>query len=262
MPTQLRAFTLDVDAPNLANLITQVEPEPVTTAMLYEQERHRPAGQICQRIAAVDEHDAMVGFADTGRDPAMPPGRFWLWVVVDLAARRQGIGSMLYDHALAYALEHGATQLISDVRDNCEACRRFAEQRNFTVNRHIFESKLNVRTFSEQAFAGTIENAEAAGIRFFTLTDLGDTEEVRHKFYELECRIAEDPEYAAPSFEEFRAFLFEAASYVADGQIIAASGDAWIGLTSVMYYPHTQAMYNQFTGVDLRDVLSAYASDV
>ena len=249
----LRPVDLDDDAPRLATLINTVEPEPITAETLRERERRRPAGQRRWRVAAVDHSGWIAGFADSLHDPWMPPGRFSLSVVVDPAVRNRGIGTLLYGNALRWAQEQGATSLESEVRDNCPACLRFAQQRGFAVDRHIFESVLDLSAFDAERFAGVVEAAEASGIHFFTLADLGNTLEAQRMLYELNRRTARDnpsnDDTFAP-FEEFRRFVFSASWYRADGQIVAAEGDQWVGMAAVGYFRETNSMYNMFTGVD------------
>ena len=71
--------------------------------------------------------------------------------------------------------------------------------------------------------------------------------------YELNRRTARDnpsnDDTFAP-FEEFRRFVFGASWYRADGQIVAAEGDRWVGMAAVGYFRETNSMYNMFTGVD------------
>jgi GNAT superfamily N-acetyltransferase len=183
----------------------------------------------------------------------MPPGRYSLSVVVDPAVRKRGIGTLLYGNALRWAQEQGTTSLESEVRDNCPACLRFAQQHGFAVDRHIFESVLDLSAFDAERFAGVVEAAEASGIRFFTLADLGNTLEAQRMLYELNRRTARDnpsnDDTFAP-FEEFRRFVFSASWYRADGQIVAAEGDRWVGMAAVGYFQETNSMYNMFTGVD------------
>src|SRR5262249_51582033 len=93
------------------------------------------SGRIHLRIAAVDADGHMLGYGDVGRDPEMPTGRFWFYIVVDCAARRRGIGSMLYDDIAPFAREAGGASVEITVRGNAGTGLRFAARRGFTVER-------------------------------------------------------------------------------------------------------------------------------
>ncbi len=244
------------DFPRIAALRNMVDPEPLTAEQLQEWEQHIPEGQIRHRSVAVDDQGQIVGFNDTGWDPWMKPGLFDLRVLVDPARRRQGIGALLYDDALHFSRAHGATRFQGQVRDTDEDGLRFARQRGFDIDRHIFESTLNLTTFDEGRFGGVIEAAERAGIRFFTLADVGNTPEAQQRHYHLNARVSMDVPGSDESFERFMPFevfhetVHEASWYRPDGQMIAAAGEEWIGLAAVGYFEHTQSMYNMITGVD------------
>src|SRR5579871_6796932 len=98
-------------------------------------------------------------------------------------SKRPGIGALLYQDALQFCQAQGATRLQGMLRDNCAPCLRFAEQRGFRIERHRFESTLDLATFDESRFAGHIQSIEASGIRFLTLADLGNTKEAQRQLY-------------------------------------------------------------------------------
>ncbi len=251
-PFRLQPLDPHADFPRIAALRNTVDPEPITAEQLQKWEAERPQGQILRRMVAVDAQGQIIGFNDAGRDPWMPPGLFDLQVVVDPAWRGQGVGTLLYQDALAFSRAQGAVRLHGRVRDDCASCLRFAQQQGFQIERHLFESTLDVASFDERRFAGRIEAVEAAGIRFFTLADLGNTLEAQRRLYTLNDRLNRDtPGYENwLPFEEFQTQVCAASWYRADGQIVAAAGDDWIGMAAVGFFEHTQSMYNMMTGVD------------
>ena len=249
---RLRPLQPQTDFPRLAALRSAGEPEPITVEQLQEWETQAPEGQIRQRVVALDAQGQIIGFNDAGRDPWMPPGLFDVEVMVDPAWRQQGIGTLLYQDALQFSQAQGAAQLRGQVRDDCAPGLRFAERQGFRVERHRFESTLDLATFDERRFAGHIEAIEAAGIRFFTLADLGNTEEAQRRLYTLNGLLARDtPDYQSwLPFEAFQVQVCGASWYRADGQIVAAAGEAWVGMAAVGFFANTQSMYNMITGVD------------
>lgn len=243
------------DFPSIAALRNTVDPEPITAEQLQEWEEKIPQGQIRHRMVAVDDHGHLLGFNDTGWDPWMAPGLFDIRVLVGPTWRRQGIGTLLYEDALQFSRTQGATLFQARVREQEHDSFHFAQHRGFVVQRHVFESRLDLTTFDEHRFVGALEAAEATGIRFFTLADLDPTRNVQRRHYALNARLSKDVPgqesfQAFEPFEVYRRTVYEASWYRADGQIIAADGDHWVGLAAVGYFAQTQSMYNMMTGVD------------
>ena len=248
----LRQLNFETDLPRVAQLLNQVDLEPVTAAQLREWWTRQTEGEVCRRVVLTLADGAIVGYGMTRRRPWEPPGRFWLALKVDPAQRRQGFGSRLYDHLTGFALDHGATRFEVDVRDNLPEALRFAEQRGFWVRRHSFESVLRLDDFDETRFAGVVEAVEATAIRFASLAEMGDSEANRRRVYDLNRRLV----YDIPGFdgefapvEDFTRSVFQASWYRPEGQIVALDGEDMIGLAAVGYFPETNSMYNMFTGV-------------
>lgn len=101
---------------------------------------------------------------------------FYVWVVVDPDHRGRGAGSELYAGALALVKSEGATRLASEVRDNCPVSLQFARRRGFEIADQSFQSALDLTTFDDSPYSGLIEDLQAAGIRFFSLAPIGDSE--------------------------------------------------------------------------------------
>lgn len=253
MPYLVRALT-EADDARRATLLNFGEPEHITAETIRDWRRSESPERIVLRLGAVDSDTGIAGYGHALRDPWTAPGVFWMYIVVDPAARRQHAATQLFDALDTFASDHGATHYYSEVRDNCLEGLLFAEQCGFRVERRIFESMLDLAAFDENRFAGTIEASEAKGIRFFTLADLGDTEEAQRKLCELNERLGQDVpgnDDAPRPFEDFQKKICQAAWYRADGQIIAADGDHWIGMSALGYFESPQPMmFTMFTGVD------------
>ncbi|HEY7339363.1 MAG TPA: GNAT family N-acetyltransferase [Ktedonobacterales bacterium] len=255
---RIRPLDTSRDFPALAALLAVRDPEPPTPELLQEWEGNAPAGLVRQRLAAFDElgdADAatMVGFSDAASWPWEPPHQFWISTVVAPGHRRQGLGAQLTEAALAFAREQRATQLVAEVRDNVAEGLHFAERYGFRRDRHIFESRLHLADFDEQRFADAVARVEAEGIRFLSLADLGDAEEARRELYDLNATLARDTpgrDGDFMPFEQFQKTVCSASWYRPDGEIVAVTGDSWIGMAAVGYFANTNSMYNMFTGVD------------
>jgi GNAT superfamily N-acetyltransferase len=253
MTLQLRPLNPATDFERFAAIHNAHEPNPITVELLQKWESERPEGQLRHRSVVVDQHGQIVGFNDIVYEPWERRGRYWLEMYVDPDRLRQGIGTLLYNDAFQFAQQHGITDIKGAVRDNCPECLRFAQQRGYTIDRHIFDSALELASYDEQPFVHALETARASGIRFFSLADLEVTEDIQRKLYELNSKLILDvPGWdrdLAP-FEQFKIWVFEAEHYRPEGQIIAADGDQWIGLAALGYFPKIDSAINMITGVD------------
>lgn len=252
MQITLRSLDLERDMARYVELVNTISPEPANAARVQEWELHFPNDGVRQRMVALDEAGAIVGTNNASHVPHMLPDSFFVEVIVDPRFYRRGIGAQLYENALAYASRQRATRLEAEVRDHQPEALRFAQARGFEIDRHIFESTLDLATFDESRFAGVIESAQARGIRFFTFAEVGDTAEHRRRLYELDKANALDipgSEGTFPRFEDFQKFVFEASWFRAAGQIFAAEGERWVGMTAVGYFEQTNSMYTMHTGV-------------
>lgn len=246
----IRACIPDSDYSRVAELLNLVETNPVTADTIRRWDSR--AGFILRRSVSVDDQNRVTGYCVAVHAPWAAAGRFYVWVIVDPAWRGQNIGARLYDDGLRFALESGATFLDSETRDDCPAGLAFARARGFTVDRHIFESVINLADFDENRFAGVVESVQATGIRFFSLADAGDTVEMRCKLWHVNYQThLDDPASAGtfPSFDEMMDIWAAAEWFVPEGQILAADGDEVIGLAAVGYFAASNSMFNLMTGV-------------
>src|SRR5262249_18030375 len=186
----------------------------------------------------------------------MEPGLFWLHVIIAPAVRRQGIGTLLYNELLGFVRKHAGTLFRGEVHDTHPEGLTFAERRGWRIDRHIFESTLDLATFREKPFPGAPDWARAAGIHFFTMADVrepGEIGEPAHRLYELQRSVARDipggSEVTTWPFDVFIQRILQSPSHPLDGLIIAADGDDWVGLASIEKSPATNSMYNGLTGV-------------
>ena len=245
----------EADFARVAELISAAQPDPVSEATMLEWERRVLEGQIRRRTVAVAESGQVVGYGIVQHSRSMGEGRFYLWMTVDPIWRRRGIGAQLYEDALDMARSHGAVLLESEVRENDAAGVRFACERGFAVNRHMFESVIDLAAFDESRFAGLVEAVQASGIRFLSLADVAMDPGYFRQLYEVNYRAVQDDPASTGnwvSFEEFERTLQGASWFDPQGQIMAldAAGSAVIGLAAVGFFANTHRASNMITGVD------------
>lgn len=253
MPVPMRPASED-DAPAVTAIINHGYPEPATIEQVRERIRASLTdGQRGARLVATDATGAVIAYGHALRDDWMEPGLYWVNIAVTPAARRHGAGSDLFAALREWSVEHGATAFRGEARDAMPEGRAFAERHGFQVDRHIFESTLDLATFDEAPFTPTLEAARAAGLRFLTMADAGDTLDARRALWDLERTVARDipggSESSMRPFETFAREFFEDAGYHPAYQFIAAAGDAWIGLALTDVLPGGAGLYNRVTGV-------------
>ena len=241
----------DADMDAIAALISAVEPERTTSAMLRER-AGRTAGQRRWHVA-VDEAARILGVVEAAREPWMPATEAWLWVAIAPGAQRRGIGTALLRDAFARTRGQGPALRRSQVRDDRPDDLAFAQRRGFHIDRHIVDATLDLAAFDERPFAGASAGAQAAGIRFVSMAEAGNGAELQRHVYDLNRRVSGDipgTEATFAPFEDFKGYVFGAQWYRPEGQILAFHGDRLVGFTDVGYVAPTNSAYNMMTGVD------------
>jgi GNAT superfamily N-acetyltransferase len=173
-------------------------------------------------------------------------------VIVDPAWRCQGIGATLYERALAFARDSGATLLDAEVRDDDTAALRFAQKRGFEIDHHMFESRIDLKTFDERPFVDALDKVLAEGIRIYSLADVGDTVEERRKLWSVNYETSlTDPGSVGtfPAFDDMMDIWKNADWFTPAGQFLAVEGERPVGMAAVGYFRQTNSFYNMMTGV-------------
>ncbi len=249
----LRRAVPEQDFERIAELLSLINTEPVSVDGLLEDEARTMPGKHWRRWVTEGADGRVNGYAMVIRYPSQPAGQLNLELVTDPAHRRQGIGSLLLEAALAYATEHGCTVMPVEIRDDSPESLSFAQKRGFALSHHVFDSTLDLDTFDATAFADTLARVEAGGIRFFTLADTGKTEAALRRLYDLNRQaVLDEPGSTGgfPIYENWLRIVINAGWYRAESQFIAADGETYVGLAGVYNEPGMpEAMFNGLTGV-------------
>ncbi|MEO8611900.1 MAG: GNAT family N-acetyltransferase [Chloroflexota bacterium] len=251
MNITIRPADPQTDYEHAAEIISTFERDAVSADTLREWDRIAEAGSLRRRMVAV-EGEQIVGYSLVSHNIWDKNGLYIAWVVVDPARRGQGIGARLWQEAQDFAQAHGAQLLSAEVLDNDPVSLGFAEKRGYVTEHHMFESVIDLKTFDPTPFEGVLEAVKADGIRFFSLADAGDTREARHKLWEVNYTTALEDPSSTGSFPDAEALnhIFNTNSWFRpDGQILAADGENYVGLSAVGYYKDSNSAYNLMTGV-------------
>lgn len=248
MDFSLRPVTLPDDYPSIAAVLSAVNPRPVTAADLTGQDAWRPEGTLEVRLLAVDEAGAALGYAHAYRFPTTLAGKFYLNVAVVPAARRHSAGTALLTAAERFTAGHAATLLVGDVRDDDPDSLAYMQKRGYRIRRHGYDATLDLSAYDPAPFAGVVPGVAAGGIRFLTLAEAPGAASER-ALYELYARTMPDiPGYEAQgfmSFDTWHRFVVAGAGARPEWVIIAAAGDRYVGVTTLvsvqehMYTHHT-----------------------
>lgn len=238
--------------------------EPITAEQLAADDARIPAqnipkvngqGQLTgfyrERVVAVDEQGRILGFVKGWRAPFTEPGFINSTLVVDRAARGQGVGATLADHLINWAVGLGAALVQSEMRDDLPEARTFAEKRGFVVDKHYFQSTLDVAAFDWAPYAGLVEDVEAAGIRFTTLAERGGegTEQALYALVkETYLNVPWNEERSFLPFAEWRRWSLEPSK--PEEVLLAYDGDRLVGTAILVFNQQSRGLYNEYTGVD------------
>jgi GNAT superfamily N-acetyltransferase len=250
MPVRLIDPTTDF--PAIVDLLNTYQSEPVSVNQFAGWYARMPPGRLIRRMVATNADGQVIGYSYADHQTWFEDQRFDIWAIVHPQWRCQGIGAALYASALQFAREQAARLLKSEVHEDDAASLRFAEKRGFLLDRHQFESTLDLENFDESAFRDLEEPVKEAGIRIYSLADLGNTVENRRKLHAVNYAAAIDIPGTNGNwipFDEFEQAVSGAEWFRPDGQLVALDGDEWVGLCAVQLVPKTQGAYNLITGV-------------
>lgn len=157
----------------------------------------------------------------------------------------------MYEVLVQWATKVGASRLIDYLKETDEASLNFAKQRGYTMERHSFESKLDVAAFDRPELFDTISMVEKSGIRFVTLAEEpGEASERKlHELYKVTHQDIPGFNEDFPWFEEWKKWSIELAGVRPEWIHIAKDGDRYIGVVTLMRNQTTGAMYHEYTGV-------------
>ncbi|MFZ5822921.1 MAG: GNAT family N-acetyltransferase [Bacillota bacterium] len=261
---QFRPLQVPDDYPRLSELFTADRPEPVSVEQIAEGDsriptpgpvRHDEQGRLvshCRdRLVATDESGLVVAYAEIWRAPWSPPGWLFPYVLVDSARRHQGLGTRVLRQVEAIAREKRAEWVYSEIRDSYTEAIAWVKRHGYEIERHSFESTLDLSAFDESPFGGAVEAVTAGGLRFATLAE-EPGEATERKLHALSQQTAEDiPGYPGDfmPFGEWRKWTLEGERVPYDGVIFALDGDQVAGATFCKR-EDSGAFYTTYTGVD------------
>jgi mycothiol synthase len=232
-------------------------PDNQTTLEVFlAQDNSRKKDLVFQRFAAeVDGHP--VAFAFYGQDEWVNhPQKFFVGVQVHPQYRKHGIGSALYDTLMNELQPYDPNKLVGFAREDWRDSVAFIEKRGFEVTFREWESWLDMTTFDENKFSGSIENVEALGYKLCSLTELLSDEQAYQKTYELDREATQDAplppgeSFTFPTFERWLETVKGRPTFEPETWFIAVAPDGdYAGLTMLFKRTADNHLDTGFTGV-------------
>jgi GNAT superfamily N-acetyltransferase len=206
-----------------ASVLLRDLPWFTTPEVLLHWARMLPARAHVRHWVA-EEGDELVGWAEAEFEWATEREDLaGVWVFVQADRRGHGIGSRLYERAVAHALEHGARELKSGAWE--DDGHRFLVERGYEPARQERLSALDPRTVD----TWTLTLPE--GFRLLNLADLRGRERELHSLYsEASADMpADDPE-SNIGFEEWLDETLGDPTLSWDGSVVVLDGDTPVAL--------------------------------
>lgn len=249
----IRLANPDTDYERLAQLLNAASGEEVTAQNIRTFDENRSDEDIQLRYAAFLD-DSIIGYGVIYKPKTAKIERYFIWLTIDKAYRRQGYGTQFYDFLRDKVAEYNPSELSSDCKDDDVAYLRFAEKHGFSIRRHLFDTQLDLATFDASQWQYAIDKVTAQGIRFTTLADEGNTDEAQRKLFELNKATAEDNPSSDGTYdmtlETFQTKIVNADWFRANGQHLAMDGERYVGLGAIGFSDDMSQAFNAFTGVD------------
>jgi GNAT superfamily N-acetyltransferase len=220
------------DAAGAAALIDDNSPWLTTPAGIDHEVRTRPP-RAKRRSWVAEEDGEIVGWAEAEFEWwTEVPDAAALWVFVREDARRHGIGTDLYDGAIAHLLRESATEVRAITGD--AAGQRFVEKRGYTKSRDEVVSSVDPRTVDTSRLEDELARIERDGFRLVTL---GDAEQHPRELHALYAAAASDmpadhPETNLP-YDEWLPETLGKPDLSRDGSFVVLAGDRPVALSFV-----------------------------
>jgi len=259
MSFEIHTIRLPDDYTPIAALLNHILSEPTKAEYLAEEDSKIPSpGKLSKdelgrltgfdryRVVAVNEEGDLLGYAISWRAPWTAPGELNHMLIVDPIMRNQGIGSKLYEAIEHWAKSAGASKLNFEVPDNAPESIQFAKHRGFEIQRHYFESVLDLSQYDQPIL---VHLNEAIIITPYSEVSSPDIDQ---KLYELYRETSFDiPGFSGDYFDyaEWRKWTLDLPGSKPEYVLLAMDEEKPVGVTQLLYNESTQSMYFEYTGV-------------
>ena len=212
LPFTVRQFDRSRDYAGRAEVHNASYPDrPVTVEELenWDKSANPDPKYLNRHFVAVLEDGRIAANLWYGHWPGMyHPQKLYLSLAVHPDFRRRGIGSALYEKALADLVPYDPIRITNVAYENQPEGLAFLRRRGFEERMRFWESYLDVQKFDPTPYSGHIEKVVASGIAIRSEAELAGEADFERKLYEMLNEITRDvpvPEPFTP--EPFERFL-------------------------------------------------------
>lgn len=252
MDVTIRPAT-EADFPRIIAILNSQIPEPTTLEEYLREEQLRKPDQPYHRVVAEAPGGEVWGFGVAVHGSWHKPGHFFVRARVEKPYQGRGAGAALFREVERFAVEAGAEVLETNVKDNDQVSLDFLLRRGFTNDEHMFESTLDLKNWDPTPFEPALSRAEAAGIRFVTLSEAAQGEEMYRRFYDLYVRLMRDvPVFGDnpfPPYDEWLKHLTQDPRWTPDLALIGLHEGKWVVMTD-LGPTQSGGLYQRLTAVD------------
>ena len=229
------------DAAAVVRLALGLNPHQVLTERGLLHEIELPPRRARRRDWVALVGDEVVGHAEASFEWAVPtPGKGRMWIDVAAEHRGRGIGSDLFETAVAYLRGEGAWRVESFVSGD-PAGARFLSKRGFKQTGSNRVSGLDLREAS-------VPDLTVPGFRLATL---GETRDRAHELHAIcvegELDMPSDEPETEVDFESWCREEFEYPDVSDEGSFVVLEGERPVSLAIVAVDPERRLAYNSMT---------------
>lgn len=207
---------------------------------------------IMQRVGVITPDGKIVGFGmgvSGPWDPILKQGEFEITVQVDKKWRNRGIGSMLFEGIIQFAVDNGGITLQCGVRETELADLAWLEKRGFKKKLHTFESHLDLSKFITTQNHSVWEDTERSGVRFTSFAEYPQDDVWLQRFFDFYWELAKDaPGMDGREQPDLNVLKKQFENIDREGFILAIDGDKWVAM-SIIIKESNEVFYNSLTGV-------------
>ena len=244
----------DADFRALVELENQTWPDtPTTVEAQRGMAAARPDIRWEQRVCEIDGFVA--GFGSCGEAFWLgEPGTFHVYVVVNPAHRRQGIGSHIFRDLLNPAPTADIRTLTSGCREDQIGGMRFLQSLGFVATDRDADSELDLAQF--EVLRMTERCPDPSPVQFRPLAPLTEScpdwlEHFRNLDYRIQAEVVAPEPLNRPSIEQFAEEHLNTRDFDPNLCWIALDGSDWIGMTELRATADDDTAVEAFrTGVD------------
>ena len=246
-----------VDYERYVDLRNTILPEqPTSVAFEKRWIRDWPEDQLFRRVFLESPQGQTLAAADFQHLPwSFHPQKFGLMIFVRPEARRQGLGSRLFDYIFDELRAYDPISLESQTREDWSDGQRFLEKRGFQIVNRQQQSKLDPTGFEPARYADLMARVEKSGLIIKSLGQaLQADPEVMQKLYDLENETINDvpwhDEMTSRPFADWLKGYKDNPDLLLDAYTVAYDGDQVAGVSQLWGSQATDTLlYTGFTAV-------------